>query len=102
MKSKKSKLLLKPKYDVVFQSLFSDKNREETGFFISAILGKKIHIIKLNTKVYTCDSHKHKKVLNSSFVSTSFIFHLLLYIGNCFLFINLSSVTSYMNLITVL
>ena len=47
----KQKVLLKPKYDVVFQSLFSDKNRKETGYFISAILGRKIKVIKVDTEV---------------------------------------------------
>lgn len=45
------KELLKPKYDIVFQSLFSDKNRKETGYLISAILGKKIKVIKVETEV---------------------------------------------------
>jgi predicted transposase/invertase (TIGR01784 family) len=45
------KELLKPKYDVVFQSLFSDKNRKETGYLISAILGQKIEVIEVRTEV---------------------------------------------------
>ena len=44
-------ILLKPKYDVVFQSLFSDKNKIETGYFISAILGTKINVLKVQTEV---------------------------------------------------
>lgn len=43
-------ILLKPKYDV-FQSLFSDKNKIETGFFISAILGTKINVLKVQTEI---------------------------------------------------
>lgn len=44
-KNAKEKVLLKPKYDVVFQTLFSDKNKKETGYLISAILGKKITVL---------------------------------------------------------
>ncbi len=71
MKSKKSKLLLKPKYDVVFQSLFSDKNREETGFFISAILGKKIHIIKVNTEVSQARELPEEKIGRLDLLATT-------------------------------
>ena len=50
-KNAKEKVLLKPKYDVVFQTLFSDKNKKETGYLISAILGKKINVLKVNTEL---------------------------------------------------
>ena len=43
-----------------------------------------------------------KKVLNSSLVSTLYTFFFNFLIGICFLFINLSNVTSYINLITLL
>lgn len=51
MLSANNTILLKPKYDVVFQSLFSDKNKIETGYSISAILGTKINVLKVQTKV---------------------------------------------------
>ena len=77
MKSKKSKLLLKPKYDVVFQSLFSDKNREETGFFISAILGKKIHIVKVNTEVSQARELPEEKIGRLDLLATTSIGELI-------------------------
>jgi predicted transposase/invertase (TIGR01784 family) len=42
------KELLKPKYDVVFQSLFTQKNEEITRSFISALLEEDITSIKIN------------------------------------------------------
>ncbi len=51
-----SNILLKPKYDVVFQSLFSDKNKQETGYLISAILallGYELDELKDLNKMHT-------------------------------------------------
>ena len=44
----KKKELLKPKNDIVFQSLFSQKNEEITKNFISALMEEKITKIKIN------------------------------------------------------
>lgn len=55
-------MLLKPKYDVVFQSLFSDKNKEETSYFISAILGRKVHVIHVDTEVSQIREYPKEKI----------------------------------------
>ena len=44
----KEKELLKPKYDVVFQSLFNQKNENITKNMVSAFLDEKISSIKIN------------------------------------------------------
>ena len=62
MKNQKAKFLLKPKYDLVFQSLFSDKNRKETGYLISAILGRKIKILKVNTEISEIREFPNEKI----------------------------------------
>ena len=54
--------LLKPKYDVVFQSLFSNKNKKETGYLISAILGTKVKIIKVSTELSAMRELPEEKV----------------------------------------
>ena len=46
----KKKQLLKPKNDIVFQSLFTQKNEEITKNFISALMEEKITKIEINTK----------------------------------------------------
>ena len=46
----KKKQLLKPKNDIVFQSLFTQKNEEITNNFISALMEEKITKIEINTK----------------------------------------------------
>ena len=45
-----NKELLKPKNDIVFQSLFTQKNENITKNFISAIMEEKITKIKINTQ----------------------------------------------------
>ena len=54
--------LLKPKYDVVFQSLFSNKHKEETGYFISAILGRKMQILQVDTEVSQVREFPQEKI----------------------------------------
>ena len=54
--------LLKPKYDIVFQSLFSNKNKKETGYLISAILGTKVKIIKITTEISAVRELPEEKV----------------------------------------
>ena len=61
-KTKEKLPLLKPKYDVVFQSLFSDKNRVETGYLISAILGRKVTITKVNTELSAVREYPEEKI----------------------------------------
>ncbi len=46
----KKKELLKPKNDIVFQSLFTQKNEEITKNFISALMEEKITKIEINTQ----------------------------------------------------
>ena len=46
----KKKELLKPKNDIVFQSLFTQKNEKITKNFISALMEEKITKIKINTQ----------------------------------------------------
>ncbi len=46
----KKKELLKPKNDIVFQSLFTQKNEKITKNFISAIMEEKITKIQINTE----------------------------------------------------
>lgn len=46
----KKKELLKPKNDIVFQSLFTQKNERITKNFISALMEEKITKIKINTQ----------------------------------------------------
>ncbi len=46
----KKKELLKPKNDIVFQSLFTQKNEKITKNFISAIMEEKITKIEINTE----------------------------------------------------
>lgn len=46
----KNKELLKPKNDIVFQSLFTQKNERITRHFISALMEEKITKIKINTQ----------------------------------------------------
>ena len=45
---KSEKPLLKPKIDVVFQSLFSKKNEEITKNFVQSLLGKRINKMEIN------------------------------------------------------
>ena len=45
---KLEKPLLKPKIDIVFQSLFSKENKEITKNFVQSLLGKKINKIEIN------------------------------------------------------
>ena len=45
---KLEKPLLKPKIDIVFQSLFSKENNEITKNFVQSLLGKKINKIEIN------------------------------------------------------
>ncbi len=59
---KNSNILLKPKYDVVFQSLFSDKNKKETGYLISAILDKNVEVIKVNTEFSNIREFPEEKI----------------------------------------
>ena len=42
------KVLLQPKIDIVFQSLFSSKNKEITKSFIEALLEEKVESIVIN------------------------------------------------------
>ncbi|MCI8345503.1 MAG: Rpn family recombination-promoting nuclease/putative transposase [Clostridia bacterium] len=46
----KKKELLKPKNDIVFQSLFTQKNERITKNFISALMGENITKIEINTE----------------------------------------------------
>ena len=64
-------ILLKPKYDVVFQSLFSDKNKIETGFFISAILGTKINVLKVQTEMSHIREFPQEKIGRLDLLATS-------------------------------
>ena len=46
----KKKELLKPKNDVVFQSLFTKNNEKITKAFVEALIGRKVKNIKINVE----------------------------------------------------
>ena len=48
--NKKEVKLLQPKIDIVFQSLFSAKNKEITKSFVEALLEEKIDSIVINSE----------------------------------------------------
>lgn len=48
--NKKEVKLLQPKIDIVFQSLFSAKNKEITKIFVEALLEEKIDSIVINNE----------------------------------------------------
>ena len=49
----KEQELLKPKNDIVFQSLFTKNNEKITKAFVEALIGRKVKNIKINKKFIT-------------------------------------------------
>lgn len=50
LKSKEKELLPSPKNDIVFHSIFNEKNPEVTKAFIEDLIGEKVEKIKINTE----------------------------------------------------
>lgn len=54
--------LLCPKYDVVFQSLFSNKYKVLTGYFLSAALNRNLSVLEVHTEFSAMRDYPEEKV----------------------------------------